>query len=441
MDAAWEHRALEIRNAARAASRALREELKPPTKIAHTGAPPLQAGVACVDITPTKPTYLDGYWSERLSTGVHAPLRVKALVLDDGRTRLALVVADLIAYFYQWVTQARAAQDAVPPENVIICTTHTHSCPCLLGMFGPPGSVDMGYVEEIGRRMAAAIEEAAGKLRPVRVGCGVGQLPLENGEIPFFARNWHNPGVLDTSVPLMRIVDADGGAPLANLVNLGNHTDVLGEHSVYISPDYLAYVYEGVTADLGGETLVFQRGLGGVEPIPQGVNDIAEAKEHMGRVGGVACAAVHAAAERLEWLESPRLSIRTTRCEFPMTSGEVLKAYSAGLLPVSVEGGAAVNEMALVEIGPVQLLTVPGEPHPEVIFKLDDMMRGRYNFVLAMAQDEIGYVVPAEIFDPAGIQELLSTGRDNELVVLSAARQLLGVQGFQEPACFSTGSD
>ena len=437
MEETWEQRALEFRNQGRAKSRELRKNLAAPTKVDRADAGVLRAGVACVDITPEEPVYLDGYWSDRLSKRVHDPLSIKVLVLDDGRTRVALVVADLIAYFYQWVTTARALQNAVPPENVIICTTHTHSCPCILGIFGPPGAVDLKYIDEVGRRMASAIEEAAGCLRPVRLGFGASQMPLEDGEIPDFARTWHNPGVVDATVLLMQVADREDGTPLANIVNFVNHPDVLGEHSTEVSADFFGYVYDNVTTTLGGETLVFQRGLGGVEPIPQGVNEMKEAEPYLRKVSDVACKAIFDAAQHLEWIEPDRLSLRTTRCEFPITSGEILKMHAVGLLPVMGEGGAQVNEMSLLEIGPAQFLTIPGEPHPEVVFKLDDMMGGRYNFVLGMAQDEIGYVVPGELFNPSGIQELLSTGRDNELVVLSAAQRLLGVQGYGEPACFA----
>lgn len=432
--AGWEEKAEALRKKARAARKTLLEAMAVPEKVSR-GAGVFQAGVAVVDITPDKPVYLDGYWQERLSTRVHDPLYVKALVLDDGRTRLAFVLADLIAYFYSWVDQVRRRQDAVPAENVVICTTHTHGSPCVLGMFGPPGCVDMGYIGHVGDCMKEAIETAAANLRPARLGLSVGQMPVVNGEIPDFARNWHNPGVVDAAVAMARFVDAQDGASIATVVNLGNHNDVLGEHTTEVSADYSSYLCRKVSDTLGGETLVFQRGLGGVEPIPQGVNDIAEADAAMERVSDVAHAAVAGAADTVEWVDAPRLRVRSTPCRFPVMSPEVLRAYAAGLLPLQVEDGVQVNEMVVAEVGPARFLSVPGEPHPEVVFKLDDMMGDGYNFMLAMAQDEIGYVVPAELYNPAGIQELLSAGRDNEAVVLSGAARLLGVDGYIEPEC------
>jgi len=63
------------------------------------------------------------------------------------------------------------------------------------------------------------------------------------------------------------------------------------------------------------------------------------------------------------------------------------------------------------------------------------MMRGKYQFILSMGDDEIGYIVPGELYNPTGIQELLSTGPDNERIVLHTAAELLGVKAYLEPQC------
>ena len=418
-----------IAEEAEAASERLRGELKAPRKLPLDEPARFRAGVAEVDITPDRPMCLDGYWSDRLSTGVHAPLKAKALVFDDGRTRVALVVSDLITYYFQWGEEAKAKQSAVPPENVVLCTTHTHAAPLMTGVFG---EVYMDYVESTGERMAEAITQAADNLEPARIGFTAGSLPEEDGKLTGVAENWHNPGVIDDALVIMRVESLDV-EPIATVVNFGNHPDVLGNETTLVSPDFFWYVYEGVTGALGGATLVFNRALGGVEPIGQGANDIDEAKEIMERIGGIVTENVVKAADSFKWIDEPRLTVRRTRCEFPILSPEILKAFNAGLVPLAPEDGVQRNEMALIEIGPAQILTVPGEPHPEVVFKLVDMMNTAYPFVFSQAEDGIGYIVPGELFNPEGIQELLSTGRDNEFVLLSAARRLLGVDSYVEP--------
>jgi len=436
----WEEIAEQIRQAAKDERRRLREAFREPDAVGRHSAV-FRAGAAEVDITPEDGCYLDGYWNHRPATAVRDRLKARALVLDDGRTRVAVVVSDLIAYFYQWVERARGLQAAVRPENVVLCTTHTHASPCLLGMFGPPGSVDSDYIEWVGQRMGEAIEEAARALHPANVGYGRASMPVVEGEIPQFSRNWHNPGVVDPEVLLAHFADRDSGAPIATLVNFGNHPDVLGDQTTVVSADFLSCVYEDLGARIGGSVLAVQRAIGGVEPIPQGVNDPDEAESALRAVGAVLTDAAGRAFAQLNWQTSPRVSVRRVDCRFPVTSPEVLKAHALGLMSVGPDGGAQRNEMLLIEVGEAQFLTVPGEPHPEVVQKLTSMMGDRYPFVLSMAQDEIGYVVPRELFNPAGIQELLSAGRDNEFVVLSAAARLLGVDGYVMPDCLTPRGD
>jgi len=435
MQSNWETLALELREKARAASRQLKQSLRVPTPILKAAPQSILAGVATRELTPKLPAYLDGYWSQRRAEKLRDIPRAKALVLDDGRTRVALVISDIIAYYSQWVGPARAKQTAVPASNVLLAATHTHSSPCLLGMFGPPGGVDMGYVDWLGVQMAEAIEEAAGQLRPVRLGFGRANFPVVNGEIPNFARNWHAPGNMDATVLVMRVLDARSNDPMATLINFGNHPDVLGDQTVELSCDFLAPVYENLSGQIGGETLFFQRALGGVEPIPQGLNDPDAIEAGLNSVAAVAIQAVLEAVGRAEYPDVRRLTWRSTECLFPITSGEALKAYAAGILPIATYDGVQRNEMSLLEIGPARFLSVPGEPHPEVIAKLSDMLGCPYDFVLSLAQDEVGYVVAGELFNPAGVQELLSSGKDNERVVLAAAARLLGVDGYIQPDC------
>src|SRR5688572_6229024 len=57
--------------------------------------PQLRAGAATADITPAAGVSLDGPIAKNGSVvGVHDRLHARALVLDDGTTRLALVICD-----------------------------------------------------------------------------------------------------------------------------------------------------------------------------------------------------------------------------------------------------------------------------------------------------------------------------------------------------------
>jgi hypothetical protein len=85
-------------------------------------------GAAAVPINPPLGIALAGYYHERASEGVLDDIFAKTTVLDDGQTRAAIVVCDLIS-MPQWiVTEARQmieTQTGIPGTNVIIAATHT----------------------------------------------------------------------------------------------------------------------------------------------------------------------------------------------------------------------------------------------------------------------------------------------------------------------------
>jgi hypothetical protein len=76
------------------------------------------------------------------------------------------------------------------------------------------------------------------------------------------------------------------------------------------------------------------------------------------------------------------------------------------------------SEVDLFSIGPVWILTIPGEVYPEIVngsienpdgadFKIDpveipsfrNLMKGQINFVIGLANDEVGYIIPKSQWD------------------------------------------
>jgi hypothetical protein len=72
----------------------------------------LQVGAAASVITPPVGTPMSGYYFERAAEGVHDDIFAKALVLDRGGTRVALVSLDLISTPVGLVASARCAKGA-----------------------------------------------------------------------------------------------------------------------------------------------------------------------------------------------------------------------------------------------------------------------------------------------------------------------------------------
>ena len=90
------------------------------------------AGAAEVDITPAIGTAMVGALVPRFSEGIDDPLMAKALVLESGPLRMAVVALDLATLPRRWgdaCVSAAAAKTGIPPEHIVWCATHTHTGP------------------------------------------------------------------------------------------------------------------------------------------------------------------------------------------------------------------------------------------------------------------------------------------------------------------------
>jgi neutral ceramidase len=95
----------------------------------------LRIGSAAVVITPPLGTPLAGYYETRISDGVHDDLYAKALVLECGGNRAAMVSCDLISMPPPWRKKRARSSKAtgLKPEQVMISATHAHTGPILPG--------------------------------------------------------------------------------------------------------------------------------------------------------------------------------------------------------------------------------------------------------------------------------------------------------------------
>ncbi|MBX3745266.1 MAG: c-type cytochrome [Verrucomicrobiae bacterium] len=143
--------------------------------VAGGAAEGFRAGSASVDISPVAlPVIVNGMFTERTASEVADPLRARALVLDDGRERLAIVVVDTCMVPRALVDAAKAEAHratGIAVERMLISATHTHSAPAAMGCLG--SRVDPRYAAFLPGRLAEAVRAAARRLEPAEVAWGV----------------------------------------------------------------------------------------------------------------------------------------------------------------------------------------------------------------------------------------------------------------------------
>ena len=155
--------------------------------IAAASAGELRAGAAIVDVTPQAfPVLVNGGFIQASASKAFDRLHARAVVLDDGREPLAIVVVDSCMMPRELLDEAKAIASRVTgirPDRMLISATHTHSAPAAMGALGC--SADANYVAFLPEKLAEAVARAHQRLEPAEVGSAV----VEDREHTF-CRRW-----------------------------------------------------------------------------------------------------------------------------------------------------------------------------------------------------------------------------------------------------------
>ena len=202
---------------------------------------PLRAGAAKVDITPAE--------LPPRSHGVLDPLNARAIVLDNGSDRAALVTVDagaLSSETWQRLSERAERELKIPRANFILTATHTHSAPFVR---------NDGYEELIFQ----AVRQAIAHLRPARVAFGTGQSWINvNRNIidPETRRWWEGPnyeGISDKTVSVVRF-ETPAGEPIGVYYNYAVHPVITGNLDM-VSADIPGAASNYLEASMGGDAI------------------------------------------------------------------------------------------------------------------------------------------------------------------------------------------
>jgi hypothetical protein len=232
-----------------------------------------RAGAAIVDVTPIQfPVLVNGGMLSRSADKVKTPVNARAVVLDDGAERLAIVVVDSCMMPRVLLDEAKAAAAArtkIRPDRILISATHTHTAPASMGCLGT--NADPTYVPYLREKLAEAIAAAEANLEPAQVGYAVTDAaeytalrrwirrPDRIAEDPFgnltvranmhAGRVWDDvtgeSGPEDPDLSLIAFQSRDG-RPIAVLANFSMH--YFGDEA--LSADYFGLFAEGLKAKL-----------------------------------------------------------------------------------------------------------------------------------------------------------------------------------------------
>lgn len=408
--------------------------------------------------------FLAGFGSNRIALGCHDDLWARALVLEAGGTKVALVSVDLVGTvkygrYYGFAHAERQVDPSLGIDAILYASTHNHEGPDALGLWGPEmfrdGKFPL-YLQFVDRQVARAINQAAQEsaLRPVRVRAAVTN-PQSDPELNGLQvrTGCRPPWFFDEELRVLQFVD-DSGATVATLINWNTHPESLEDENVYVSSDFPGFIRQHVEQTLGGTAVYFSGALGAVEIVgdtcvgnadsrPGGRNEF-DRRDDLGfartqRIGEVVGGAALRALERAQTLEVAAVEVRSTRYHLPGSNALFFFANQIGLLDLDEQvfsldhcppgtGICVPIEQQLVTLlqadgrPAIQVVTLPGEVFPELVYGVEQhrrtdcpgahtgqpyepallaALRAPYRIFLGLSPDEFGYIVPGYDFYPA----------------------------------------
>lgn len=436
------------------------------------------------------PIWIAGYDSARAAMGMRGAdqglvgefesLDARAVVMEQGATRVALVTLDGMGWMNDDVERMREAVNArgLNVDHVIVSSSHSHDSPDSMGQYGrvlTETGYDPDYAVQVHTAVADAVEEAVGHLVDVTMKFGEVNAndAFENG-VSNLISDTRDPQIVDPRIGVVQFVS--GNDTIATLVHFANHPESMGDETNLMSAGFLVGTRHTVEVGskwldgtgkpgVGGVALYINGSVGGMMTSlhatvvdPTGVSrrdNNYEKEDAVGQIIGELALDAIAAAKPVE---APALRVVARRIFLPVDNIGFQAMFSLGVfghrpaysqttgepLPPNTNLGDANmanirTEIDLLQLGPVRMITAPGEMLPEgviggyqgeftppggVLTRADnpnppdlskapagpyflDSLGGEMNWLIGLGNDEVGYMVPPYNFE-LGAAEYLS---------------------------------
>jgi hypothetical protein len=405
--------------------------------------------------------FLAGFGNNRLATGKRDDLWARALVLEYGATRIAIVSIDLIGYYskanYYGLAEIKKLVDpSLGTTDILIASTHNHEAPDTIGAWGPNSLSDgkyPKYLRFIDHQIAKSINKAAasatsavmtlGSTNPILSPSLVGMQTRTGGRPPAF---------FEEELNVMQFAARGGtGNVIATLINWSTHPESMESKNTVITADFPHAIRDAVEQKYGGLAVYISGALGAVEIIGDSNNKMQDRTRFDGKefplkinnrpdytfertdsIGRDVAKAVFFALSRGRRSVVSGVDVKKATLRAPMDNAGYVFLTSKGVLDtmtLAPEGKQPELETTVyaITIGDAQIVTTPGELFPEVFYGVEkyrrrdcaeadtkrpaepgirDLMTKTYKFVFGLCPDEFGYIVPGYDFhkpapDPA----------------------------------------
>ncbi len=421
--------------------------------------------------------WIAGFHNRRPAQGIHDNIWARVMVLDDGQTRLAIVGLDVVGFLHDDIVDIRKALPKyLNIDYPIICSTHNHEGPDLVGIWGESpfkSGVNPDYMNFVKNQTVTAIERAVKNMRPAKLRFAQ---DLENGAN--LVMDTRLPKEMDPGIRVIQAIDVETDTTLGSLISWGNHPETLWSRNLLISSDFPHFIRESVENGVRKGNKVLAKGIGGTSvyisssvgglmttrpdftiPDPftgaQLTGATFEKAKAQGQQIGLLILDVLKSETAVE-IKKANIKLRAKTISIPLDNNNFRLGFALGVIKHGTISWMKVRtEVSAFQIGPASFITIPGEIYPEIVNggvvsppgqdyaiaplevpPLRSFMQGKFKFVFGLANDEIGYIIPKSEWDvkppylynddesPYGEEN--SIGPETAPIVYSSLIELLG---------------
>ena len=411
------------------------------------------------DITPNlaqETVWLAGFGATgRKPTGIQSHLYARALLVSDGHKTVALVAVDTIGLYRRDILDMRHDAGWTGPDRyMFVSATHSHSTPDSLGLWGRfPGvsGVNQPYMHRVIAAVADLVKTLDTQLKPARFYAAETDVNPRG-----LCRDSRDPVVIDPELDVLQFRSlAQPSKTIGTLVRWSCHPEVMWDDNYEVSADYPGVLCRTVESKTGG-ACVFQSGvIGGLltPDVDRKGGPTQEIKE-MNRVGTTVADDALRIIDKAKPITPASVSFSSRTLMIPVENsryllllphltyghrifgrdGQPLPWWMKYWIPIKqllffplpkAKEPRVKTEIALVKLGPVKILGVPGELFPELAIGgyhgryrfghplikpnnpnppdlaeapkgpyLRQELHARVGLIVGLANDEIGYIVP-----------------------------------------------
>lgn len=440
--------------------------------------PVLKAGAATSNITPPLGEQIVGNWKPIPAAHIHDELHARCLVMDDGSTRLGIVICDNVGIpreVFDAAKQKIHDSTGFPVANLLMASTHTHSATTARGPSKVIWQDELtAYQQFLVQRIADGMQCAINNLEPASIAFGSASEPSE-----VFNRRWFvtdpalrvnpfggidqvrmNPpsgnkslvrpaGPVDPEICFVSVQNVEG-RPLSLLANYSLHY-VGGVPTGDVSADYFGYFARFIKSRLGATEQsppfvgILSNGTSG------DINNInfetrrtsSQPYERIQLVAKKVSDKVYDAHQQLKFSDTVKLSAAVTELSLQVrqpTAEMVAYLDAAVSQPVDKTKPRNGHELTYHErieklkaapqsidvpiqvfgMGDIGIVAIPFETFAEIGLEIKDKSPFQHTFIIELANGSYGYLPTPEQHELGGYETWLGTN----YVELEASRKI-----------------